>query len=67
MHVSLAFDLASAFAEIKLCFPPLSSARRVASVSFDGVATGAPIGAARFGDRHGRGASLLPKRENTPI
>jgi hypothetical protein len=67
MHISLAFDLAPAFADIKLCFPPLSSARRAAGRSLDGVATGAPVGAERPGDRHGRGASLLSRPENTPI
>jgi hypothetical protein len=66
MHVSLAFDPISAFGDITVCFPLRSSARRAASVSFDGVATGAPIGAAGLGDRHGRG-SLLSRRENTPI
>jgi hypothetical protein len=67
MHVSLAFDPISAFADITVCFPPRSSARRTAGRSLDGAATGAPIGAARSGDRHGRGASLLSRRENTPI
>jgi hypothetical protein len=67
MRVSLAVDLAPTFAETKLCFPPRSSARRAASGSFDGAATGAPIGAARFGDRHSRGASLLPRPESTPL
>jgi hypothetical protein len=67
MHVSLAFDPTSAFAEMNLCSPAFSSARRGASRSFDGAATGAPVGAARFGDRHSRGASLLSRPENTPI
>jgi hypothetical protein len=67
MHVSLAFDPTSAFAEMNLCSPPLSSARRAAGRSLEGAATGVPIGAARFGDRHGRGASLLSRRENTPL
>jgi hypothetical protein len=66
MHVSLIFNPASAFAEIKLCFPPLSSARRAAGRLLEGAATGVPIGAARFGDRHGRG-SFRPRPENTPI
>jgi hypothetical protein len=67
MHVSLAFDPTSAFAEMTICSPALSSARRGASRSFDGAATGAPVGAACFGERPGRGASLLSRRENTPI
>jgi hypothetical protein len=66
MRVSLIFGLASAFAGMELCFRLLSSARCAGSWSFDGVATSAPIGAARFGDRHGLGPSLLSRRENTP-
>jgi hypothetical protein len=67
MHVSLIFDPASAFAKIKLCLRSLSSTRRVASASFDGAAIGAPIGAARLGDRHGRRPSLLSSHEDTPL
>jgi hypothetical protein len=67
MHVNLIFNPASAFAEMNLCSPALSSARRAAGRSFEGAATGAPVGAGRPGDRHGCGASLLSRPENTPI
>jgi hypothetical protein len=63
MHVSLAFHLASAFADIKLCFPPLSPARYAAGRSFDEVATGA----ARSGDRNGHRASLFLSHEVAPL
>jgi hypothetical protein len=66
MRVSLVFGLASAFTGIELDFRPLSSARCAGSWSFDDVATSAPIGVARFGDRHGLGPSHLSRRENTP-
>jgi hypothetical protein len=59
MHVSLVFGLASPFAETKLSFRPLPLARQ----SLDGVA----MGAAGLGDRQGHRASLLPRRENTPL
>lgn len=58
MHVDLVFGLALAFAEVELCFRPLSST----SCPLDGLATGA----ASSSDRPG-GASLLSRRENTPI
>jgi hypothetical protein len=66
MHVSLGFDLVAAFAKIEPRFSPLSPARRTDGGSFHRTAADVPNGAARFGDRPGRGASLLSNREGTP-
>jgi hypothetical protein len=67
MHVSLVFNPTSVSAEMNLCSSALLSARRAAGRSFEGAATGAPIGAEHPGDRRGRGASLPSRPENTPI
>ena len=66
MHVSLVFDLIAPFAKIGPRFPPLSSIRRTAGGSFHRTAADVPISASRFGDRPGRGASLLSRRDDTP-
>jgi hypothetical protein len=66
MHVSLVFDLVAAFAKIGPRFSPFSPARRTAGGSFHRTAADVPNDAARFGDRPGRGASLLSNREDAP-
>ena len=66
MHVSLVFDLIAAFAKIGPRFPPLASIRRTAGGSFHRTAADVPISASRSGDRPGRGAPLLSRREDTP-
>jgi hypothetical protein len=66
MHVSLIFDLIAAFAKIGPRFSPFSPARRTAGGSFHRTAADVPNGAAHFGDRPGRGASLLSNCEDAP-
>jgi hypothetical protein len=66
MHVSLVLGLIAALTKIGPRFPPLSSIRRTASGSFHRTTADVPISASRFGDRPGRGASLLSRRDDTP-
>jgi hypothetical protein len=67
MHVSLVFNPTSIFAEIKLCFSLLSSVRRAPPRSLDRIGAAALIGAAPFGDRHGRGRSVFLNDEDAPL